>query len=184
MTSEPAAAANINATGCAFVDYRVPVGTSVTFSLPSGCDLATSFIAGGNPSFSSRIAVGPTTVVVGIDGPSDWADMYFTSTAPLDEVYVFACGVDTGFDYSNPASQYSLVDYCPTSPGPPDVLQQVVSPAAGCATFADASLNWGGAGSGGWGSSWAQWANDGKGGAVCTRTLRFDATLRHYVVQA
>ncbi len=56
-----------------------------------------------------------------------------------------------------------------------DVIQQVGAPAGGsCDTIDDKGLNWGGVKSGGWASSWAQWANDGKGGSVCTRTLHYD----------
>jgi hypothetical protein len=56
-----------------------------------------------------------------------------------------------------------------------DVIQQVPSPATGsCDTLDDTALNWAGVKSGGWSKSWAQWANDGKGGSVCTRTLRYD----------
>lgn len=55
---------------------------------------------------------------------------------------------------------------------PPDVMQQVGAPTTGtCATFIDSKLNWAGAPDGGWGTSWAQWVNQGRGGAVCTRSL-------------
>jgi hypothetical protein len=55
---------------------------------------------------------------------------------------------------------------------PPDVMQQVGAPSTGtCAAFIDSKLNWAGAPDGGWGMSWAQWANDGHGGPVCTRSL-------------
>lgn len=57
---------------------------------------------------------------------------------------------------------------------PPDWLQQVGAPASGqCTGVDDAALNRGGASSGGWGRSWAQWMNDGLGGAVCTRSLMY-----------
>ena len=62
---------------------------------------------------------------------------------------------------------------------PPPAMQQVGLPLAGnCAAITDTSLNWGGSQSGGWGSSWAQWMNDGHGGAVCTRTLVWTSTGR------
>jgi hypothetical protein len=55
---------------------------------------------------------------------------------------------------------------------PPRVMQQFGKPASGtCADAAPVTLNWGGASSGGWGESWAQWMNGGLGGAVCTRDL-------------
>jgi hypothetical protein len=60
------------------------------------------------------------------------------------------------------------------SNAPPDWLQQVGLPASGeCTDIDDASLNQGGAASGGWGKSWAQWMNGGLGGAVCTRSLAY-----------
>jgi hypothetical protein len=59
-----------------------------------------------------------------------------------------------------------------TADAPPDLLQQVgASNTGSCSAFVDATLNWAGAPSGGWATSWAQWMNQGKGGAVCTRSL-------------
>ena len=70
---------------------------------------------------------------------------------------------------------------CP--PPPPDVLQQVKATGDdGCSSVEDAALNIGGSTSGGWGRSWAQWVNDGRGGAVCTRTLTYSSDAGHYVV--
>ena len=71
---------------------------------------------------------------------------------------------------------------------PPPVLQQFESApttsraSLGCDASASSSLNWGGANSGSWGDSWAQWANGGKGGAVCTRTLVYSNALGHWIV--
>jgi hypothetical protein len=60
------------------------------------------------------------------------------------------------------------------SDAPPDWLQQVGLPASGtCTGVDDTSLNRGGAASGGWGKSWAQWMNGGLGGAVCSRSLAY-----------
>jgi hypothetical protein len=60
------------------------------------------------------------------------------------------------------------------SEAPPDWLQQVGLPASGtCTGIDDTLLNQGGAASGGWGKSWAQWMNGGLGGAVCTRSLAY-----------
>ena len=66
---------------------------------------------------------------------------------------------------------------------PPPVVQQFGKPASGtCDAAAPVTLNWGGAGSGGWGESWAQWVNGGKGGAVCTRTLVYSNNLGAWTV--
>jgi alpha-tubulin suppressor-like RCC1 family protein len=64
---------------------------------------------------------------------------------------------------------------------PPDVLQQVgLLPGGSCSSVADALLNWGGASSGSWGQSWAQWPNEGRGGPVCTRTLAYSNIFGHW----
>lgn len=65
-----------------------------------------------------------------------------------------------------------------SSVAPDPVLQQFGRPTSGtCATAAPESLNWSGVPSGGWGESWAQWMNSGKGGAVCSRTLIYSDNL-------
>lgn len=56
---------------------------------------------------------------------------------------------------------------------PPDVMQQVPRPTDGCDAVSRADLNWAGVGGGGWGSSWAQWPNEGRGGDVCVRVLTY-----------
>lgn len=66
---------------------------------------------------------------------------------------------------------------------PSPIVQQFGKPASGtCDAAAPVTLNWGGAGSGGWGESWAQWVNGGKGGAVCTRTLVYSNNLGAWTV--
>lgn len=60
------------------------------------------------------------------------------------------------------------------STAPPQIVQQFGRPASGtCEAVASSDLNWGGAESGGWSESWAEWMNGGLGGAVCTRTLTY-----------
>ena len=66
---------------------------------------------------------------------------------------------------------------------PPPVIQQFGMPSSGtCDAAAPVMLNWGGAGSGGWGNSWAQWANGGNGGPVCTRTLVYSNSASRWIV--
>ncbi|MFM8154563.1 MAG: hypothetical protein ACKOAF_00600 [Actinomycetes bacterium] len=70
-----------------------------------------------------------------------------------------------------------------SGPTPPPVMQQFGMPTSGtCDAAAPIVLNWGGAGSGGWGNSWAEWMNGGAGGAVCTRTLVYSNALGHWIV--
>lgn len=70
-----------------------------------------------------------------------------------------------------------------SSSPPTPVVQQFGMPTSGtCDASAPLVLNWGGAGSGGWGNSWAEWMNGGAGGAVCTRTLVYSNALGHWIV--
>ena len=71
----------------------------------------------------------------------------------------------------------------PPPDSPPPVLQQLPAPDSGSCDLTITTYDWGGSSSGGWTKSWAQWANDGTGGAVCTRTLVYSSALRHWIVQ-
>lgn len=63
-------------------------------------------------------------------------------------------------------------------------IQQFRMPTTGtCDDAAPEGLDWGGAASGGWGPSWSQWANDGDGGNVCTRTLAYNTSTGSWQVQ-
>lgn len=58
---------------------------------------------------------------------------------------------------------------------PAPILQQYgISDSGTCGGAHVAHLNWAGVADGGWGRSWAAWANEGRGGSVCTRTLNYD----------
>ena len=66
---------------------------------------------------------------------------------------------------------------------PAPIIQQFGKPGSGsCDAAQPAGLNWAGVMSGGWGESWAQWMNNGNGGAVCTRTLVYSAAQSRWVV--
>lgn len=116
-----------------------------------------------------------------------------TSTTIATAVYGSACvtGVNTG------TTRLGVSGYVVITPGDipnpvsvaetlhPDILQQVGIPESmTCAAFRDDSLNWSGVSGEGWSTSWAQWVNDGKGGAVCTRTLVYTANRQWSVVGA
>lgn len=67
--------------------------------------------------------------------------------------------------------------------GPPPILQQLPVPESGSCDLVLTTYDWGGSSAGGWSRSWAQWANAGTGGPVCTRTLVYSGALRHWIVQ-
>jgi len=59
----------------------------------------------------------------------------------------------------------------------PEHLQQVGRGAGDdCADIRAEDLDWGRNIAGGWGPSWAQWANGGNGGDVCTRTIYYNSS--------
>jgi hypothetical protein len=121
-------------------------------------------------SFSSNpVATSPATGIVSTPDP-----ITFTITGPGT----------VSFTVSGPASILTPLELTITisvlaGDPPPDVMQQVGAPSTGtCATFSDWTLNWAGAPSGGWGTSWAQWVNDGRGGVVCARSLYWQPSGR------
>ncbi len=66
----------------------------------------------------------------------------------------------------------------PGGDAPADVVQEFGLPAAGtCDAAAGPELDWAGVGRGGWSISWSQWPHGGTGGAVCSRTLHYDAGI-------
>lgn len=64
-----------------------------------------------------------------------------------------------------------------------DYLQQVGVPASGnCTDVPSPTGHFRGFPFGGWGKSWAQWINGGKGGPVCTREIQFNPYLGAYIL--
>jgi hypothetical protein len=58
--------------------------------------------------------------------------------------------------------------------GPADILQQIPREFSDkCDSVNRPELDWANVSSGGWSPSWSMWANSGKGGYVCTRTLTY-----------
>ncbi len=115
-----------------------------------------------NPSPSGGQSV--TVTILGRDGGN--APLAVGSTmANISEYYSPYLSLPVIYGGAHPADEGTPI---------PDVIQQVGAPAGGCSAVDDAALNWGGVKSGGWTSSWAEWADGGTGGSVCTRTLHYD----------
>ena len=81
-------------------------------------------------------------------------------------------GIDPAINGGFPFLQAFPVPVPDPSQFPPPILQQLpVLEDGSCAIQDDAAFGYGTPVHGGWGVSWAQWANGGTGGPVCTRTL-------------
>lgn len=153
---------------------------------------------GSNNLWSSEIWTGDNRVVepVELQSPSAAVPFLDGSGDPVGNTsttitgYTAKSGYDltTGMGVPNFSTLAQLlieaqtVTYDPQ--GPPPVLQQVPLPSSGSCTYVDdTKYNWGGAGSGGWGESWAQWADAGAGGPICTRTLIYNPAFGIWVIE-
>lgn len=147
---------------------------------------------GSNNLWSSDIWTGPTAVTTQSD-LNTAVPGFFTGSTPNGNTsasitgYSAAAGYDltTGLGVPNFATLARLLidAQTPAPGGPPPILQQLPVPESGSCDLVLTTYDWGGSSAGGWSRSWAQWANAGSGGPVCTRTLIYSATLRHWVVQ-
>ena len=69
---------------------------------------------------------------------------------------------------------YITITSASSASAPGAIIQQFVRPASGsCDAAQPPGLDRSGVAAGGWGESWAQWANGGWGDRVCTRMLEY-----------
>lgn len=69
-----------------------------------------------------------------------------------------------------------------TQGGPPDLLQQfALTSDEDCTPVPETIDLFNVPREGGWSKSWAQWANDGAGGIICTREVRYDSATGAWV---
>ena len=188
----------------------VEVGLAKSGSPTEGVTVSITAVSGGVPSGAALASA--TISDASIQFTTAWIPVTFTSPASFTAGQQFAIVVstaNTGNDYkwdSDNGGTYAggqgalnggswstiagrdfifrtYVNTPDSGETPPPVLQQFGMPSSGtCDASAPVMLNWGGAGSGGWGNSWAQWANSGNGGAVCTRTLVYSNAVGHWIV--
>ena len=172
---------------------------TVSGGVPSGTALATASVPRGstqnNGSWVSFVLTSPIDVAAG----TEYAIVLSTAEANANNGYGWATNSTNSytrgaeFSSSNAGTSWSTVTgydlgfrtyvTAADSGGTPPVMQQFGMPSSGtCDAAAPVMLNWGGAGSGGWGNSWAQWANGGNGGPVCTRTLVYSNAAGRWIV--
>jgi hypothetical protein len=169
---------------------------AVSSGQPTGVDLAaasvpyTSVPLGAqwvSFTFSSPISVTPgDQFAIVLSNTTNGANPYSWGFETTASYAGGGSSVNTGSGWVPRSSGFAFRTYVNTpdsGPTPPPVMQQFGMPSSGtCDASAPVMLNWGGAGSGGWGNSWAQWANGGNGGAVCTRTLVYSNAAGRWIV--
>lgn len=129
---------------------------------------STVSLAGSASAYSSMSSTSSITFVVG----SVSADIFTDRAGRVSTVATYSSsGGGGGSGGSSNSSSTSA-----GNSGPASVLQQFAKPTTGtCDAAQPTGLNWSGVASGGWSESWAQWANGGRGGSVCTRTLGYSS---------
>jgi hypothetical protein len=90
-----------------------------------------------------------------------------------------SCSGNQGLQFTGGGSSSDLTSTSIPAP----IVQQFGKPAdAPCDAVATESLNWSGVANRGWGESWSEWMNGGKGGAVCTRTLVYSTAQAKWIL--
>lgn len=158
-------------------------GDTLTITTGGTCNQ----LAGGVPTLGT-ITYGPTGTENSV-ALNDWS----TITAGDIAIYTapsVACGasnvdgvyVQRSTTPANQSTYTVTTNGAACAEGPADVIQHVGLDPDGDCVFDDSPHNIGGATTGGWGRSWAQWVNNGQGGAVCVRTLTYSANHGHFIV--
>jgi len=100
-----------------------------------------------------------------------WATSPTGALAYMDgAIYPFTSSTTLHARWAGPGEVIPVLVRTP----PPDVYQSVSVPGdSDCSSADNPDLNWAGTTNGGWGKSWAQWPNEGTGGFVCNRVLRY-----------
>jgi hypothetical protein len=172
-----ASAANIDVNACAGVSYRAAVGDVVTFyfDTANGCAYgsARELISGTTGSWSN-VSVGP---VVGwqsaFTGPQGWMLGYSPNASCTPVVLGADVPVDDPVLLTWLATDGGLAA-CTFGANGPDAPQMLVYQAVAKSGECDAAH--------GWAASWQDWAREGKGGAVCQRTLLYSDAGGAWVV--
>lgn len=135
-------------------------------------DFGVEWLDASNAVISSTLGVtnfAPTSVTIPVGATQ--ARFVYDGTTPIPSGTVPILGSAPA-----PAANDDVAQPLP-------VLQQFAAPTSGtCMDAASRSLDWAGVPGTGWGQSWAQWPDGGRGGSVCTRTLIWSSGLGHWVV--
>lgn len=180
---------SLNCPGASLTSVYLNPGDTFTITIGSGCldfSLSDGGLGGtGTVTYGSPLGTENSAAIGGPGSP--WATptgtkiIYTAAASGGMQVFVSSLsGLTRYLIFISPSGGGSSSG---ESSAPSPIVQQFARPASGtCAEAASPSLNWAGVSSGGWGVSWAQWANSGAGGYVCTRTLVYRDTHSAWMV--
>lgn len=181
LGAAPALAATT--TSCTTSNTTMLSGNSQTFTVGGGCTSVTWGAGSGTPSGDISVkknggpdlSIGTPTVVTN----GDTITVAYTGSVTGGMSVSFYLGVNHDeylINLTGGGGTPSDSSSSGTS-GPAPIVQQFGKPTTGtCDDAAPTDLDWAGVTSGGWSPSWAQWMNDGAGGAVCGRTLVYSGS--------
>lgn len=187
LGAAPALAATT--TSCSSANTTFLSGNSQTFTVGGGCNVVTwgagsgvptgdvSVKKNGGPDLTINaptiVTNGDTITVTYTGSVTGGMNVTFTLGA-VQDVY----NIDLTGGGGTPSDSSSS-----SGSAPAPIVQQFGKPAAlTCDEAQPEGLDWSGVASGGWGQSWAQWMNNGTGGAVCSRTLVYSANAGGWTV--
>lgn len=174
----------------AIIDVSTANSLRITFTSCPAAVTSTLYLAASAPvGTADSVDIDGARFIKGFDGSRWKIDGYAVTGAsnPLPEgtYQVFFRIYDRFNDVAifNGSFTVNVTPPVVNNEPPPPVIQQFGHPAAGtCDEAQPPGLDWSGVASGGWHVSWAQWMNDGNGGAVCTRTLYYSTSQNKWVV--
>lgn len=160
--------------GHATLDIELAVGDTYTV-INGGCLQASAFNGSGPaPRTAGIVTINGTPLIRGTGNqtfPNPGSLVYSATSAGSTTIQTAGSGGGVVRNFT--VIGMPGIEEAPAPAGPVDIVQQIEPTTAGCSAVNRPDLNWSGVSSGGWGASWAQWANHGAGGAVCTRTLTY-----------
>lgn len=178
--------------GSALTNVTLSPGDTFTITIVSNCldfTLALGGLGGtGTVTYGSPLGTESTASIGGPGSPwpvpGGTKIIYTAAASGGMRINVNSLGAMTGYQITiSSGGGGSSSSTSSTSSAPAPIVQQFGRPSTGsCDAAAPTTLNWAGVASGGWGESWAQWANGGAGGAVCTRTLTYSESRSVWIV--
>jgi len=187
--SVPAHAASqeaaVNCVAAATSNISLEVGDTLTIATTTPCDRVSFVFGVGTVTFG--LPPGTPVPMGDIETLTSGAQVIYTATTPGTAVVVVYNSSNPGLFGSDASFIITVTSggggAAASVSGPAPIVQQFGRPtSATCQAAAPANLNWSGVPGTGWGESWSQWMNNGRGGAICTRTLVYSNSLGRWIV--
>ena len=187
LTLTPGEIKTVTFVNCKFAELITPLTTLMTWSpanqngnlgVTGAPGLVGSGISSGTSTWDYDPTPSPEITFYAPDAPQD-----FTTTLKFKPPDGQNASTELNIKVEESGGSSSTAESS-AGVGPAAHIQQFPkSSSMTCDEAQPEGLNWSGAPSGGWGESWAQWPNDGRGGEVCVRTLFYNTSTGKWDVR-